>query len=74
MDDGTFALRLDDDRARAEPLYGVGILIAAAVRRYLERVRPDALPRFAEGLDQLERDFVELVRIHSEMIDGPRPE
>ncbi len=69
-DDGTFALHLEDDRPRAEPLYGVGVLIVDGVRRYLERVRPDALPRFTVGLDRLEQDFVQLVRVHSEMLDG----
>jgi hypothetical protein len=70
-DDGTFALRLEDDRPRAEPLYGVGVLIVDGVRRYLQRVRPDALPGFTEGLDRLEHDFVELARVHGEMLDAP---
>ena len=68
---GTFALRLEDNQPRAEPLYGVGVLMVDGVRRYLERVRPDALTAFTEGLDRLEHDFVELARVHSEMIDSP---
>jgi hypothetical protein len=71
-DDGTFALQLEDNPPRGEPLYGVGVLIVDGVRRYLQRVRPDALlPRFTEGLDRLEHDFVELARVHSEILDGP---
>lgn len=68
--DGTFTLHFEDDRPRAEPLYGVGVLIVDGVRQYLRRLRPDALPRFTVGLDQLEHDFVRLVHVHSEMIDG----
>jgi hypothetical protein len=68
--DGTFTLRFEDDHPRAEPLYGVGVLIIDGVRRYLERLRPEALPRFTAGLDQLEHDFVRLVQAHSEMLDA----
>jgi hypothetical protein len=70
-DDGTFTLRLEDDPPRGQPLYGAGVLIVDGVRRYLQRVRPDALPRFTEGLNRLEHDFVELARVHGEILDEP---
>jgi hypothetical protein len=69
--DGTFSLRFEDDHPRAEPLYAVGLMIVESLRSYLQRVRPEAVPRFSEGLVQLARDFIEIARIHGEILDGP---